>query len=102
MRIIKKATLTAYWHEHPEAEPGLVHWHTITKAADWSSLQDVKATFPYADLVTAKSGRKVVVFNIGGNKFRLIAAIHFNHRTVYVLMVLTHREYDRGAWKETL
>jgi len=58
--------------------------------------------FPSADLVTVASGRPVVVFNIAHNRYRLIAAVHHNTRIVYTLMILTHKEYDRNAWKEQL
>jgi len=102
MRIIKRATLAAYWERNPQAESGLLHWHKVTKAARWSCLQDVRGVFPHADAVTVKSGRTIVVFNIGGNKYRLITAIHYNRQRVYTLMVLTHGKYDRGQWKDVL
>jgi mRNA interferase HigB len=102
MRIIKRATLAAYWRRNPFAESGLLHWHRVTKAARWASLQDVRAVFPHADPVTVKSGRTVVVFNIGGNRYRLITAIHYNRQLVFTLMVLTHGQYDQGKWKEVL
>jgi mRNA interferase HigB len=65
-------------------------------------LQDVRATFPHADAVTVRSGRSVVVFNIAGNKYRLITAIHYNRRLPFTLMVLTHAEYNKEKWKEVL
>ncbi|MCB0190076.1 MAG: type II toxin-antitoxin system HigB family toxin [Caldilineaceae bacterium] len=52
--------------------------------------------------MTVGTGNKVIVFNVGGNKVRLIAAVHFNTKTVYVLRVLTHSEYDRQEWKRAL
>ena len=48
------------------------------------------------------SGRRAVVFNIAHNRYRLIAAVHYNTRIVYTLMILTHKEYERSAWKEQL
>ena len=102
MRIIKRATLAAYWERHPQAETGLVCWHKVTRKAHWVCLQDVRTTFPHADPVTAGSGRSVVVFNVGGNKYRLITAIHYNKQMVFTLMVLSHAEYSRGGWKDVL
>ncbi len=53
-------------------------------------------------MVTVASRRSVVVFNVTHNRYRLIAAVHFNMQIVYTLMILTHKEYDRNAWKEQL
>lgn len=68
----------------------------------WFHFPDVRRTFPSADLVTVSSGRTIVIFNIGGNKYRLITAIHYNTRKVFVLRFLTHVEYDSQGWKEDL
>jgi mRNA interferase HigB len=70
-------------------------WHTVVRHAEWETFADVRASYPSADQV----GR-FTVFNIGGNKYRLIAVIHFNRAKVYVRHVLTHAEYDRGNWKD--
>jgi mRNA interferase HigB len=102
MRIIKRPTLLAYGRRHPQAESGLLCWHKLAKKARWICLQDVRATFPYADAVTVASGRSVVVFNIAGNKYRLITAIHFNRQLVFTLMVLTHSQYSKEKWKDVL
>ena len=102
MRIIKRATLAAYWQRNRQAEPGLVFWHALTKKARWTCLADVRATFPHADAVAVASGRNVIVFNIAGNKYRLITAIHYNRQLVFTLAVLTHAEYDKEKWKEVL
>lgn len=102
MRIIKRSMLAAYGKRNPQAEFGLMHWHRLAKAGRWTCLQDVRGTFPHADGVTVESGRSVVVFNIAGNKYRLITAIHYNRQLVFTLMVLTHAEYSKGRWKEAV
>jgi len=102
MRVIKRATLAAYWQQNPQAESGLLYWHKLAKEARWACLQDVRATFPHADVVAVASGRNVVVFNIAGNKYRLITAIHYNRQLAFTLMVLTHAEYNKERWKEVL
>lgn len=61
----------------------------------FTSFDEIRLTFPSADKVG-----DLVVFNIGGNKYRLIASIHFNRGKIYVRHILTHREYDKGAWKK--
>lgn len=102
MRIITLKRLTEYWSRHPQAKSALQHWYMVTEAARWARLTDVRATFPHADEVTVGSGRKVMVFNIGGNNYRLIAAIHYDKRRVFTLAVMTHAEYDKDKWKEVL
>jgi mRNA interferase HigB len=102
MRIVKRATLAAYWRRNPQAQPSLLYWHKLAKKACWSCLQDVRVTFPHADAMKVASGRSVVVFNIAGNKYRLITAIHYNRQMAFTLMVLTHAEYDKGKWKDVL
>ena len=72
------------------------------RQATWGSLQDVRRVYPPADAVTVASGGTVTVFNLCGNKYRLIVAIHFNRQRVYILRLLRHAEYSKGRWKETL
>jgi mRNA interferase HigB len=74
----------------------------LTSAAVWKSLVDTRKTFPHADQVTVASNRTVTVFNIGGNNYRLITAIHYNTKIVYILRFLTHAQYDKDAWKKAL
>ena len=62
----------------------------------------VRRDFPTADGVPVKSGRVATVFNIRGNRYRLITAVHYNRGLVYVMRFYTHAEYDRGRWKDTL
>ena len=77
-----------------KSDRALVRWFKIIQRHDFTSFETLRATFPTADKVG-----DFIVFNIGGNKYRLITAIHFNRRKVYIRHVLTHPEYDRGAWK---
>jgi len=102
MRIIKTSMLKAFWEAHGEAEASLMTWVQKVKVAEWRTFADVRKTLPSADALKVASGRQVVVFNIAHNRYRLIAAVHYNTRLVYTLMILTHGEYDRGAWKDQL
>ena len=79
-----------------------MYWRKLATKARWRNLQDVRATFPHADAVPVASGRNVVVFNIAGNKHRLITAIHYNRQLAFTLMVLTHAEYNKEKWKDLL
>jgi mRNA interferase HigB len=95
MHVISLKPLREFWAEHPDAEKPLLAWHREAEHAEWESFGAVREAYPQADKVG-----KFIVFNIGGNKFRLITVIHFNRQKVYVRHVLTHPEYDRGTWKE--
>ena len=94
MHIITRRRLVNFWRIHPEARASLQHWFAIVRKTDYASFAALRATFPSADQVN-----RLTVFNIGGNKFRLIAAIHYNRKKVYIRHVLTHAEYDRGGWR---
>ena len=91
------------WAEdHARAASSLRQWVKVVTAVRWDSFAALRRTFPAADLVTVRSGKKVVVFNIGGNEFRLLTAVHFNTGMVFALRFLTHAEYSKDQWKNEL
>jgi mRNA interferase HigB len=94
VRIISKAAITEFTKTHQDALESLLHWHGVTKRAAWRHLVDVRADFPHADAVDL-----FTVFNIGGNKYRLVSAIKYRWQVVYIRHILTHAEYDEGKWK---
>lgn len=106
MRIISRTRLVQFWSVAKQADGRvpLERWHDITATAAWKNTADVKTTFGVnVDFVQVKSGRTVAVIHIGGNKYRLIAAIHFQKihfakGRVYVLRILDHKEYDKKRW----
>lgn len=102
MRVISRTALGEFWASHADAQAPLTHWYKTARKARWKSIVEVRRYAPHADAVRVGSGSTVTVFNIGGNKYRLIAAIHYNTGTVYVLRVLTHAQYNRDTWKEDL
>jgi len=102
MRIITRKAILRFADEHPDAATALDKWYAVTESSRWRSIADVRRVFPHADAVKVASGRIVTVFNVGGNKYRLIAAIHYNRQRLYVLRMLTHAEYDNGKWKDQL
>jgi mRNA interferase HigB len=91
MRIISKKALIDYWAKVPATESELLAWHMEAKAAAWATPVDVKAKYGNASIL--KDGR--VVFNICGNKHRLIVWINYDFHTVYVRFLGTHKEYDQ-------
>jgi len=102
MRIIKRTTLAAYGRRFAKAASGLDTWSRLTLAAEWQSLVETRRTFPHADQVKVKSGKSVTVFNVCGNDFRLVTAIHYDRQKVFILDFLTHAEYSREFWKRRL
>lgn len=94
MHIISHAKIVQAQAAHPDCSAALDQWYRLTRRVRWTNFAEVKACFPAVDKVGDK-----FVFDVGGNKLRLIAAIHFNTGRVFVRAVLTHREYDRGAWR---
>ena len=95
MHVITRKRLVEFTQKHPDTGSALDHWYRIVKHTDFSSFAELRKTFPSADRVG-----KLTVFNIGGNKVRLIAAVHYNRKIIYIRHVLTHSEYDSGTWKE--
>lgn len=94
MHVISRKKLVDFWTLHPEAEAPLRVWFRRVQHAEITTFGDLRAMFSTADQV----GRLTVI-NIGGNKFRLILAVHFNRGRIYVRHVLTHAEYDKNDWR---
>ena len=94
MHVISRKALRAFWALHPDSEKSLSRWFKIMRQTEFSSFTALHRTFPSADKVG-----EFVVFNIAGNKYRLIVSIHFNRGKVYIRHVLTHQAYDRGGWR---
>ncbi len=94
MHVIAKPALIEFWTRHPDARTPLESWFRTMAREVFADFNELRATFASADYVDG-----LTVFNIGGNKYRLIAAIHYNRRKVYIRAVLTHEEYDRGGWR---
>jgi mRNA interferase HigB len=95
MRIIKRGALEQFWQEHSDSRPDLDSWYEVVRSAAWKTPAEMKQVYPAADLV----GRRTV-FNIAGNKYRLVARVNFRTQRVFVLFLLTHAEFDRGSWKQ--
>jgi mRNA interferase HigB len=95
MRIMKTRTLKDYWERpgNEKAEKPLKAWINIVEQASWTNPVDVKKTFPQSDQLT--DGR--MIFDIGGNKWRVVAFINYQYYTLYIKFVGNHAEYDRDA-----
>lgn len=92
MVIISKAVLRSFYRVHADSETQLEDWYDLAKNADWKNFNEMRNTFSSVDAV----GNDRYVFNIKGNSYRLIALIIFKVRTVFILFIGTHAEYDKA------
>jgi mRNA interferase HigB len=95
MHIITRKRIIEAAELHKDCATALSGWYQTMKAASFANFAELKVSFNSVDKV-----EQFFVFDIGGNKLRLIAAIHFNTSKVFIREVLTHSEYDKGKWKE--
>jgi len=95
MHIITKRRLTEFWSTHPTAEKPLRIWFGICRKTDFKNHAELKRTFNTVDKVG-----KFTVFDIGGNKWRLVAVVHYSTGKIYIRAVLTHEQYDKDKWKK--
>ncbi|MCA9544644.1 MAG: type II toxin-antitoxin system HigB family toxin [Myxococcales bacterium] len=92
MRVIARRTLREFWEAgHGDAEEPLRAWFAEAQAAEWTTMADIKARYAHASIVDSER----VVFNIGGNKYRLVVKLWFPTRAVWIKFIGTHAEYDR-------
>lgn len=91
MRIVSKKSLSDFWTEHSESKEVLSAWYAEASAAAWGTPQDIKNRYSSASFV----GDNRVVFNIGGNKYRLVVFIRYDLQLCYIKFVGTHAEYDK-------
>jgi len=94
MRVIALSTVKGFWEKHPEhsdAKEPLLAWYRHALEADWASPADIKAEFGSASILRGGS----VVFNIAGNKYRLVVWINYPYRVMYVRFIGTHVQYDK-------
>jgi mRNA interferase HigB len=94
MHIISRKILRQFWQKYPDSETALIRWFKLMNLAELQNFEELRAVLPSADLVN-----NLIIFNIGGNKYRLIASIHFNRQKIYIRHILTHSEYDKNQWK---
>lgn len=95
VHVISRKALRQFWEQHPDSEMPLARWTKLMEGSEFANFAQLRGVFPNADKVG-----QFIIFNISGNKYRLIATIHFNRSKVFIRHVLTHKEYDQGAWKK--
>lgn len=95
MHVISRKALREFADGHKDAEMPLNDWYRIARRLRWTSLVDVRKTYPHADVVG-----DLTIFNIGGNKYRLAVCINYRTGRVYIRHVMTHQEYSKENWKK--
>ena len=90
MRIISRKTLKDFWDRHPDAQQSLQAWYDDARHAEWNSPAEIKSTYRNASFIANNR----VVFNTKGNRYRLIAAIQYQHGIVYIRFIGSHKEYE--------
>lgn len=106
MHLIKRQTVEAFWKKHPDARAWLIAWIEVVRQARWRHLADIRTTYRDADEVLVDA-RRVYVFNVKGNKYRLITGMQPArppkvNGTIFVKFFLTHAEYDKELWKSRI
>jgi len=91
VRVIAKRTLREFWERHADAKGALEAWHREAKAAIWTGPADIKKAYRSADFIPGDR----VVFNVKGNRYRLIVAIRYDLEIIFIRFVGTHAEYDK-------
>ena len=95
VRVISRRAIREFAENHSGALEPLRHWANAAEAMDWLTPADVRRTFNSVDFVG-----DLTVFDIGGNKYRLIAFVHYRRKAVYIKQIPTHKEYAKGGWKK--
>lgn len=96
MRVISRKALRDFSNAHRDAEKPLDDWYRTARRALWSSIVDLRKTYPHADSVGT-----FTVFNIGGNKYRLATHINYRARKIFIRRVMTHDVYSQEEWKRS-
>ena len=94
MRVISRKILRDYCQSHADVCDALYDWYRVASKAQWKNLTEVQATYKSAETVGS-----FTVFNIKGNRYRLIVDIIYPSQRIYIKYVLTHAEYDKDKWK---
>jgi mRNA interferase HigB len=97
VNVISKSGLFKRAGKFADAKPALQVWFDTAVEAEWRSLEDIRKTFPATDMVG-----DLAIFNMRGNRYRLIVRMVFQYKRIYIKEFLTHAEYDKGGWKKWL
>ncbi len=103
MNVISRRKLKQFCEakpEHKRHEAAFDVWYKLARKARWENFQDAKATFGQSDVAKGYAGKTATIFDIGGNKYRVLAHIDYRRQTVKIEAILDHKEYDKNLWKK--
>ncbi|HEY3243270.1 MAG TPA: type II toxin-antitoxin system HigB family toxin [Phycisphaerae bacterium] len=103
MNVISRRKLRDFYEASPERRQHAMafeNWFKLARKARWRNFQETRATFGQTDVATGDTGRTATLFDIGGNKYRVVAHVDYRRQTVKIEAVMDHREYDKGLWKK--
>ncbi len=106
MNVISRKKLRAFYEatgERRQHTAAFDDWFKLTRKAHWQNFRDAKALFGQTDVARDTASKKTAtIFDIGGNKFRIVTLIDYTRQTVFITHVLTHKEYDKNKWKDDI
>ena len=94
VHVVSHKAIRIFGEVHPDSRGPLGFWYRVAKRATWTSFPEVKQSFNSADFVAP-----YVIFDIGGNKYRLLSEINFRRSVLFVRAIMTHKDYVKGGWK---
>jgi len=101
--VISRRKLKEFYDAKPERKrhaSAFNDWFRVARKARWQNYQDTKATFGQTDVAIGDTGRTATIFDIGGNKYRVVAHVDYIRQVVMIAAVMDHKEYGRGLWKK--
>ena len=102
MNVISRKKLRDFYQAEPQRRlhaAAFENWFKLARKASWHKFQDARATFGQTDVATGVTGRTATIFDIGGNKYRIVAHVDYVRQTIKIEAVLNHSEYDKNLWK---
>jgi mRNA interferase HigB len=106
VNVISRKKLRAFYEasgERRQHAAAFEAWFKLARKAHWQNFQDVRALFGQTDVARdTRSGRTATIFDLGGNKYRIITLMDYLRQTVLITHVMTHAEYDKNKWKQDL
>jgi mRNA interferase HigB len=103
VNVLSRKKLRDFYLTKPERKlhaAAFDNWFRIARKAHWQDFQDAKATFGQTDVAKGDTGRTATIFDVGGNKYRIVAHVDYTRQTVKIEAVMDHKEYDKGLWKK--
>ena len=99
--MISRNVLRAFYGSKPSRAihaAAFEDWFRIARKASWRNFSDTKSTFGQTDVATGDTGRTATIFDVGGNKYRILAHVDYTRQTVKIEAVMDHKEYDKKNW----